>query len=111
MLRIEDGKIYLTRGDTAYLDVSITFADGASYSPDSGDIIYFSVKKNIDDDDYAIQKQVPAGNTIKLEPADTNNLNIGKYWYDVQLNTVDGDVFTIIEKSGFYLREEVGDFE
>lgn len=111
MLRIDEGKIYLTRGDTAYLDILITLDDGANYVPTDGDKIYFSVKQNLDDTEYALQKEVAAGETIILMPADTNSLPIGKYWYDVQLNTAIGEVFTVIEKSAFYLREEVTDHE
>lgn len=50
MLRIEDGNIYLTKGDTAYLQVDVTFDDGTAYEPFKGDTITLSVKQ--------IQKQL-----------------------------------------------------
>ena len=102
MLKIEEGKIYLTRGDTAYLNVAI---DGRE--PQAGDTVILSVKKNIDDADYAFQKNVSFGEIFVIMPEDTKDLEYGKYYYDVQVNTAIGEVFTVIEKTAFYIREEV----
>lgn len=102
MLRIEEGKIYLTRGDTAYLTVTV---DGRE--PQAEDRIILSVKKNIDDVDYAFQKTVSFGEIFVIMPEDTKDLEYGKYFYDVQLVTNIGEIFTVIEKTAFYVREEV----
>lgn len=107
MLKIDEGKIYLTRGDTAYLEVAITLNDGSLYSMGPADKLRFSVKKNIADSEYAFQKVTQGSNLFTIDPVDTNGLDTGKYWYDVELETAIGEIFTVIEKSGFYLREEV----
>lgn len=67
---------------------------------------YFSCKKNKSDETYIFQKSI--GDGIELEettdeyisykitvaPEDTNTIESGKYYYDLQLTTADGDVFT-----------------
>lgn len=67
---------------------------------------YFSCKKNKSDETYIFQKSI--GDGIELEqttedyisyrvtvaPTDTNTIESGKYYYDLQLTTADGDVFT-----------------
>lgn len=107
MLKIEEGKIYLTRGDTAYLEVAITLKDGSLYEMGPADTLKFSVKKNVDDEEYAFQKVSEGSNLFTILPLDTSKLDTGKYWYDVELDTSIGEIFTVIEKTGFYLREEV----
>ena len=72
-----------------------------------GDTLTFSVKKNIEDTFYAFQKVVGANEVVVILPEDTKPLEYGKYWYDVQLNTVRNEVFTIVEKTGFYVRQEI----
>ena len=67
---------------------------------------YFSCKKNKSDETYIFQKSI--GDGIELEettdeyisyritvaPEDTNTIESGKYYYDLQLTTAQGDVFT-----------------
>jgi hypothetical protein len=44
---------------------------------------------------------------IHFEPKDTAGLEFGDYVYDVELCTAEGDVYTVIAKTGFKIREEV----
>lgn len=104
MFKIEEQTIYLTKGDSAYIRVKV---EPDSYIAHEGDTITLSVKKKITDSGYAFQKVVAAGEVIHIIPEDTKNLDCGKYIYDVQLSTSYGDVFTIVEPSSFYIREEV----
>lgn len=105
MLTIEDSTIYLTRGDTAYITVNLEYNDG-SYEMQTGDTLTLSVKKAVEDTDYALQI-ITDTNTINILPADTKELEYGKYVYDIQLQTAAGEIFTVIEKSPFKLQEEV----
>lgn len=107
MLRIEDGNIYLTKGDTAYLQVDVTFDDGTAYEPFTGDTITLSVKTDTEATDYVFTKTVNIGEMFYIEPEDTAEQEVGKYYYDVQVNTAAGEIFTVIEPSGFYIRSEV----
>ena len=107
MLEIKDnGSIYLTRGDSAYLTVVVKNGDKL-YQPVEGDVLHFSVKKDVDDVGYVIHKVFHVGNAIVINPEDTKEQDFGKYVYDVQLSTANGDVFTIVEPSLFYIKEEV----
>ena len=108
MLYIDDKTIKLTRGDTARLTVPIiNLANNGEYTMESGDILYFTVKKTAKDSDFLFQKSVTGSNSIHIKPEDTANLSFGKYKYDVQLTTATGDVYTVIEPSAFEVMEEI----
>ena len=74
---------------------------------ESGDILYFTVKKTAKDSDFLFQKSVTGSNSIHIRPEDTADLSFGKYKYDVQLTTATGDVYTVIEPSTFEVMEEI----
>lgn len=104
----DDGTIRLTRGDTARLTVPIVnLANNGEYTMQSGDILYFSVKKSAKDGDFLFQKVSEGSNSIHIKPEDTAGLSFGKYKYDVQLTTESGDVYTVIEPSTFEVMEEI----
>lgn len=108
MLYIDDKTIKLTRGDTARLTVPIiNLANNGEYTMESGDILYFTVKKTAKDSDFLFQKSVTGSNLIHIRPEDTADLSFGKYKYDVQLTTATGDVYTVIEPSTFEVMEEI----
>ena len=49
------------------------------------------------------------GSPANFSPYDeaVNNASFGKYYYDVQLSTIDGEVFTLIGPCEFILMEEI----
>lgn len=105
MFRIDDSNVItLTRGDTCAFDVEIKTDSGATYIPQEGDVVTFTVKKDTKTADIIIQK---TGSTIVLNPADTRSLKYGSYLYDVTLTTVSEAVYTIITPTEFVLAEEV----
>ena len=106
MLYIDGNTIRLTRGDTAYLNIPLVTTEG-TYEMLPEDILMFSVKKGTRDTDYIFQKVVTGTNSFHIEPTDTAELTFGKYIYDVQLNTKDNDVFTVIPPSTFEVLVEV----
>lgn len=102
MFRVtESGRILLTRGDTAYINVVTD-----DYTPQDGDQIKLTVKRSTADKDTLIQKTVSDG-VVKIEPKDTEALDYGTYVYDCQLTTAAGDVYTFIPPTDFVLQEEV----
>lgn len=107
MLYIDGNNIKLTRGDTAYLTVPIKTALGEDYVVQAGDTLTLSVKKKSTDNNYVFQKVLDGSNTFHIEPQDTAGIEFGKYKYDIQLNTANGDVYTIIDVSTFTILEEV----
>lgn len=109
MLYIQkDNTIKLTRGDTALLSIDI-YNDIAKipYTLSEGDKLTLSVKKTLKGSTYSFQKMITGSNQITINPEDTRNLDFGDYFYDVQLNTESGDVYTIIEPSTFSIMPEV----
>lgn len=102
------GNIGLTRGDTARLKVDITNeVTSQPYRLGANDILTLTVKKNFRDTEIVFQKISAGLNTIHIEPSDTADCNFGKYIYDVQLETENGDIYTIINPSVFELMKEV----
>ena len=85
--------IILTRGDSLILDIVISDADGSPFELDTEDKVTFTVKKYLSDDSYVIQKQ---GTHITLDPSDTQKLDFGNYYYDVQVNLHTGERYTVI---------------
>ncbi|MBC8585554.1 hypothetical protein [Youxingia wuxianensis] len=96
----------LTRGDTGRFTVSVQNQDGSPYSPASGDVMVFSVKKSVTDTEYLIHKTITGGQVI-IEPEDTQSLPFGNYVYDIQLTLENGDVNTIVPPSTFTVCGEV----
>ena len=103
-----DGSLQLTRGDYAELEVAITNAtDGSQYTIQESDTLTLSVKKSVKDSAYVLQKQIVGSNLICIEPEDTANLTFAQHFYDVQLTTTDGKVFTVIPPTIFEITAEV----
>ena len=106
MLYIDGTTIRMTRGDTVYLTVPLTSTTEA-YEMGSSDTLTFSVKRRERDTEYVFQKVSQGNNSFHIEPSDTAALPFGVYKYDVQLNTGDGDVYTVIPPSTLELLMEV----
>lgn len=106
LFSISNLDIKITRGDTAVIALALQNKDGSEYVPQEGDIILLTVKSSVYTKEILIQKKF-TDQQIKINPDDTNNLSYGKYYYDVQLTTVSGDVFTVITPHKFEIQSEV----
>lgn len=106
MYKINNNRISLTRGDSAEVELVITDEDGREYTPQIGDQILFTVKADTRTKNVLFQKAFSDG-YITINPADTEDLEYGKYVYDVQLKMATGEVTTIITPSTFKVLEEV----
>ena len=107
MYKVEGTNITLTRGDT--LNVQITMKQGSrDYEPQNGDVIRFAMKKKYTDPEPLITKIIPNGTLrLHLDPADTKELDFGRYVYDIELTKANGDVDTFICESVFEIAKEV----
>lgn len=101
------GEVKLTRGDTAKLTVNITDDEKQPYSVQNDDVLTLTVKKDVKDTEGLIEKKITGSDTFHIEPKDTAELDFGKYKYDVQLNTADGEVYTVIPPTVFEILAEV----
>lgn len=101
--------ITLTRGDTFDAQIYIKVSDtDYLYTPKPTDKIFFGVKKRTEDEYCVVYKEIPYDTLrLHLDSEDTRWLDVGNYWYDIQLTTIDGYVSTFITKSLFKITEEV----
>ena len=111
--RIEKGKEYwditLTRGDSLFLQVSLTKND-EPYTPETGSSIRFAMKARYTDPDDAVllNKDISIDSLIlAFAPNDTKPLKMNRtYVYDIQLTDEIGRVTTFIE-GNFFVDKEV----
>jgi hypothetical protein len=108
MLYVYGTTIKLTRGDSAFLTFPLEMEDTReAYELSAGDVLEFAIKRCIHDQAPAVSKRLVGDNTFSLQPADTADLPFGRYVYDVQLTTEDGQVYTVINRATIELMEEV----
>lgn len=105
---MKNGEIQLTRGDTAKLTVDLEDDAKQPYSVQPDDVVTLTVKRNYGDAEAVIEKKVKGTNVFHIKPEDTKGLAFGKYKYDVQLTTAEGDNYTVLAKKTFVIEEEVG---
>lgn len=100
--------ISMTRGDTFNATVAIYTSNGTPYTPEEGDVVRFAAKTDYSDSEPVILKVIPNDTLqLHLDPADTKELEFGKYVYDIELTYANGDVDTFIAKKSLVLTEEV----
>ena len=97
-------KIYLTKGDDAQLVVSLFDKDGKEREIWSDDVITLTVKKRGSE---AVIVKTAENGIINFIPADTKSLATGYYYYDLQLTTFGGKVYTLIPSTIFEIGEEI----
>ena len=91
----------MVRGDTLAFGFEYEFDDK---SKEDLDTCYLSCKLNPDDEEYIFQKSIGSGISkvddnkyrVRVAPADTEDIDIGKYYYDLQIS-LNNDVFTILK--------------
>ena len=75
-----------------------------NYLLDEGDTVYFSVNSQLENPTPAIQKIITEfqdhSAIINLSSEDTD-IPVGKYYYDIQVNTADGRVDTVVGPFAF----------
>lgn len=94
--------ISVIRGTTNDLSLNIEDENGEQYTLQDGEKIIFGVKSNAENSDYDIVKTLTSADmvdnayTIKLIPDDTLGLPFGRYYFDIGLQTADGDYYMIV---------------
>ena len=95
---INGTELSMYRGDTENITVEI---DGVVL--DTGDTIYFTVKKSIYTNVKSLQKVITTFTNgkalISLDPADTDELEYGTYAYDIQWTKADNSVITLLQSN------------
>lgn len=109
-------EITIVRGDTLKLTLTdIKLSDGTEYVLSDSDIIYLDVKRYATDKTAIISKSAVKENYIDgglpfvFLPADTVDLPIGEYWFDVRLFVDNDNIYTIIPISKFRIAQNITD--
>lgn len=106
MLIIKNNRIYITRGDTGTLQLSLESVNNTVVKIEEGDTIKLTVKRLASDTTNLIQLTADESGQFAISPEDTKQLNAGVYVYDVQLNR-QGNIYTVIPQNYFEIKEEV----
>lgn len=101
---IKGKRITLTRGDTFPCTVSILNPDGTPYEVQAGDTVRFMLSERAGGP--TILSKTLSGGAFQLDPADTNQLDFGTYFFDVQMTFADGTVDTFIAEGQLTLTDE-----
>ncbi len=108
VLKINGTKVSLTRGDTAFLEISLMNENGDPYETALGDALYFRLKQNAFSKGMLLEKQIDLLTMkLRLDVEDTAGLKFGAYKYEIELVTAEGHHFTVIENADFEVRPEL----
>ena len=109
-------EIALVRGDTLKLTLTdIKLSDGSDYVLNGTDVVYLDVKKYATDKTAIIRKSVTKADYIDgrlpfvFLPADTVNLAVSEYFFDVRLYCDNDNIYTIIPASKFRIVQNITD--
>lgn len=102
------GNITLTRGDTAYIDVTgFKNKDGTTYYLQEGDKIYFRIRGV-----NRLTKELSLDllnnkATLTLEPEDTEGFSFTAYRYEMELVTAIDEHYTFVADKIFNISKEL----
>lgn len=109
-------EITLVRGDTLKLTLKdIKLSDGTEYVLSDTDIVYLDVKRYQNDKTAVIHKSatkadyIDGGLPFVFRPAETADLPIREYYFDVRLYVDDNNIYTIVPMSIFRIVQNVTD--
>lgn len=95
MLIVDDGIIYVNRGDDFALNVSIKDGAGTAYEMQDGDYLTLTVRALPETGSAVVLEAVSLSERIAVNGALTTDLPAGRYSCDVQLTTADGKRCTV----------------
>lgn len=102
----------IVRGTTKTMTISVTAEDGSVYTLEEGEVLRFGVKKHPGDTAYLFSKDMSSSSladgvySFKIDPADTEDLDFGCYYYDVGLQH-GSEYFNVIPCSDFRVEYNV----
>ena len=90
--------IQATKGDTIIFPFVVVNNDKSIYQVQNGDVINFGLKKSYSDAECLIEKTIDNETlTLVLEHNDTKSLEVGGYYYDIQITKAENnEVHTFI---------------
>ena len=106
MIQIDGTYIRITKGDTLRILLELE-RNGHKFEPQDGDVIRFAMKRHKNDSECVIIKEIGKDLLLELSAEETEQLELAKYIYDIQITYADGSVDTFIAESTFQVTYEV----
>lgn len=103
----------IIRGTTNVFNLTIIDDSGEAHTLQDSENIIFGVKENPESTDYDLKKVITVADaqednyTIELSPEDTQELPFGRYYFDIGLQTADGDYYMVVPFSPFIVEKAV----
>lgn len=94
--------IAIVRGTTNAFGVTVKDSGGNVVTLDEGQVLVFGIKKNPKDAERLLVKKLSGSDgeyVLELTPADTKDIEPGKYFYDVGLQQGESIFYNVIESS------------
>ena len=108
MFKVNRNSIYLTRGDSAFISITLMDNKGRIYEWQEGDCMYFRVKQSAMALSILLEKVVVYNSAMfEFVVSDTAGLDFGTYRYEVELVTATGQHYTVIENAVFEVGPEL----
>ena len=110
MIEIRKYDISITRGDAAYITFDLRTANGQTAVLTQYDIVRCQVRDRKVDGELMFEGQVERdGNQFiwHIRPENTAGLEFGEYYWDAQVEYINGDIFTFIPVSRFVVLPEI----
>lgn len=110
MLTIKRTNISLTRGDSAYITLSVTDGSGTPIELNENDTIRVQVREEPNGGTLIFEGNLifdDDGITWYIRPEDTEAREVKVYYWDAQVEFSNGDIFTFIPVSKFTILSEV----
>ena len=85
-------------------DTGDLIIDFDNYLLASGDTVYFTVNNSLEKEEALISKVItdfPQNKAIVRLTAEDTDIPVGNYYYDIQINTADGRVDTVLGPAKF----------
>lgn len=106
--------INIIRGTTNTFNIALKDETGAFYQMQAGDVLRFGVKVRANLDTYELVKEMTAADlnstgdayVLHLTPADTEDMELRRYCYDIGLQT-GTDYFNVVPCNDFILHHNI----
>lgn len=109
MIYINKTEIQITRGDSAYLTFNLKDTQGRTVTLSAYDNVRCQVRDQADGN-LLFEGQVERDNDVfvwHIRPENTNDADIGTYYWDAQVEYVNGDIYSFVPVSKFIILPEI----
>lgn len=103
--------ISIVRGTTNSFGIAVTDEDGTPYTLETDQVLVFGIKKKPTDLERVLVKTIThtvnGEYYLELTPADTRDIEPGKYFYDVGMQQGESVFYNVIEASVFEIKPNI----